>query len=174
VNVYSFSVDRTTLGGTQNRFTIATTGTVLSLLRCAAVLGIFLIRLVMTFPRFPMFPNPHIRSNAMLVRTVLLREFAQARRSPRSKMDAYRLESGRAGLTRFVAVRGLATLVCGSDGLGHPPSEWPAAGTFFTPGQPRLLIADNQTRGYADGVLRHRRRLESSAWGRYLTKDTRA
>jgi hypothetical protein len=127
-------------------------------------------RLLHTFHRFPPHPNPHIRSNAMLLPTASLRDFAARRRVPARKKDAYALESGRRGLTRFVAAQRLATLVCGADGRGYRPTEWVAAETFFTPGQRNLLIADNQTRNYSEGSIVHRRALEALVWGRYLTE----
>jgi hypothetical protein len=127
-------------------------------------------RLLRTFHRFPPHPNPHIRSNAMLLPTALLRDFAACRHVPARKKDAYGLESGRRSLTRFVAAQHLATLVCGADGRGYPPTEWMAAETLFTPGQRQLLIADNQTRNYSEGSIVHRRALEALVWGRHLTE----
>jgi len=121
--------------------------------------------------RFSPFPNPHIRSNALFVRTGLLRDYAKGKGLPRAKRDAHALESGRQSLTRFVGSLGLATLVCGADGTGYPPEDWPASGTFACPGQPDLIVSDNQTRAYDDRSPRLRRDFESAIWGRFLTPD---
>ena len=119
--------------------------------------------------RFKSFPNPHLRSNGFLIRTRLLRDFARRHTLPTTKTDAYALESGRSGLTRFVSDLGLATRVCGADGRAFDPADWPQSGTFCTPGQPQLLVADNQTRAYDEAPARHRRALEANFWGQFLT-----
>ena len=118
---------------------------------------------------FASFPNPHLRSNAFLIRTALLRAFARQNRMPVTKVDAYALESGRGGLTRFVEGQGMAALVCGAEGIGYASQDWIRSGTFCTPDQPHLLVSDNQTRAYDESELRRRRDLEVLFWGRFFT-----
>ena len=48
--------------------------------------------------------------------------------------------------------------------------DWIASGTFRVPGQPNLLIADNQTETYAAADRPMRRILEFAAWGKTLTE----
>ena len=96
--------------------------------------------------RVARFPNPHLRSNAFLLRRSLFVEFAAQARFPRTKRDTHRLESGRKGLTRFMQSRGLAPVVVGRDHQAYASAQWIEARTFRTPGQPNLLISDNQTR----------------------------
>lgn len=119
--------------------------------------------------RFKPFPNPHIRSNAFVIRTSLLRDYAKGKGQPVEKGDAHALESGRESLTRYVSGLGLATLVCGADGTGFPPEDWAASGTFACPGQPNLIISDNQTRAYDERSPRLRRDFEPVVWGRFIT-----
>ena len=128
-----------------------------------------LIHWLRTRRDFPGFPNAHLRFNALLIRTALLRRFAVARGAPATKYQAWQLESGWDGLTRFISAQGLASLVCGADGIGREPDAWPDARTLFTPGQPHLLVADNQTGLYAEGSARRRRDLETWHWGHALT-----
>jgi hypothetical protein len=118
---------------------------------------------------FPGFPNPHLRSNAIMVRRSLLAEFGEGRALPRDKHEACLLESGRAGLSRFLVSRGLRLLVVGADGGVHAHEAWERSATFRMPGQPNLMIADNQTRAYAEGTLRQRRFLELVTWGRAVS-----
>lgn len=118
---------------------------------------------------FAGFPNVHLRSNALFIPRQLLCEFAAGQAIPRTKEDAFRLESGRAGLTAFVRRRGLGVLVAGADGRATPPEAWDRSGTFRTPGQPNLLIGDNQTRNYDAADARTRTFLELLTWGRVLS-----
>ena len=129
----------------------------------------WLRRWIATRREFPGFPNPHLRFNAILIRTTLFQRFAAASRMPVTKGDTHALESGRAGLTRFIEREGMAVLVCGSDGVPRASSDWIAAETMATPGQRGLLVADNHTCRYAGGDVFARRDFETLAWGRPLT-----
>ena len=114
---------------------------------------------------FASFPNPHLRTNAFIVRRELFVEFASTQRIPRCKRDAAKIESGKTGFTTFLQRRGLKVLVAGANGETYEPEQWIQSRTFRVPGQPNLLVADNQTKAYdmADQLLK--RNLEKSAWG---------
>ncbi|MFZ2959388.1 MAG: hypothetical protein WA705_21075 [Candidatus Ozemobacteraceae bacterium] len=118
---------------------------------------------------FPMFPNPHLRSNAFVIRRDLFTEFISTRQIPRRKIDAFVLENGRKGLSVFLAKRGLKTLVIGADGNSFEAKSWAESGVFRIPGQKNLLVADNQTRFYESADATKRRMLERLAWGRFFT-----
>jgi hypothetical protein len=113
--------------------------------------------------RFAPFPAHHVRTNAfMLDRST----FAALRMRPLArKMDAYLLESGRASFTSQVQNMGLRTLVVARDGAFYDPPEWPTGRTFWQGDQQGLLVADNQTRSYANGSYDRRRLLSAFAWG---------
>ena len=113
--------------------------------------------------RFAPFPAYHVRTNAfMLDRSTFA---ALHMRSLTRKMDAYLLESGRASFTRQVQRMGLRTLVVARDGASYDHPQWPASCTFWQGDQQGLLVADNQTRSYANGDLNRRRLLSAFAWG---------
>lgn len=113
--------------------------------------------------RFAPFPAYHVRTNAfMLDRSTFA---ALHMRSLTRKMDAYLLESGRASFTRQVQRMGLRTLVVARDGAFYDHPQWPASRTFWQDDQQGLLVADNQTRSYANGDLDRRRLLSAFAWG---------
>lgn len=113
--------------------------------------------------RWPRFPNPHLRTNAfMLARELMVRLRWP---EPRTKSQAWELESGRGGFTRQVWARGLRTLVVGRDGTGYAPPEWPRSATFRSGGQANLLIADNRTRQWQEADPDLRARLSRLAWG---------
>ncbi len=120
-------------------------------------------------PDFGPSPNPHLRSNAFALRREDFLAFAAAASIPASKTQALMLENGRNSLTRFLAKSGRMTVVAGADGRAYPPESWPESGTFWVPGQPNLLVEDNQTKGYRDAGPHRRRFLEKAAWGRVFT-----
>jgi len=127
------------------------------------------LRFAARIGRFPSFPNPHLRSNALFIRRDLFLAFAAAVAFPAKKRDAHFLESGRRSLSIFLRGLGLKPVVVGADGVGFDAADWPASGTFRVPGQPNLIVADNQTCTYAEADRRMRRILEFAAWGRMLT-----
>jgi hypothetical protein len=113
--------------------------------------------------RFPGFPAPHLRTNGFIAERVL---FASLKIGPvKRKMDAWALESGRAGITRQVQGRGLRAVVVDRRGEAYEWRRWPLSRTFWQGDQEQLLIADNQTRIYANGTIDRRRLLSGFAWG---------
>lgn len=113
--------------------------------------------------RFSAFPAYHIRTNGFMANRALLAQLQMHGIS--RKMDAYALESGRDSLTRQIQRRGLRALVVARDGTFYEQEQWPLSRTFWQGRQEGLLIADNQTRIYANGSLDRRRVLAGFAWG---------
>jgi hypothetical protein len=112
---------------------------------------------------FPPFPNPHIRTNGFALRRELLVSLDWS--APRRKLEAWRLESGRQGISRQVTERGLALVVVGRDGLAYPPERWRESATFRSGGQVNQMLADNRTREYETAAPARRREIELMAWG---------
>jgi hypothetical protein len=113
--------------------------------------------------RFEGFPAHHLRTSAFMLErdTLVGLRVGDLRR----KMDAYLLESGRHSLTRQVERLGLRALVVARDGSFYEWQDWPASRTLWQGDQEGLLIADNQTRLYANGGNDRRRLLSAFAWG---------
>lgn len=112
---------------------------------------------------FDPFPNPHLRTNAFLIRR---ERFLSIRKGwLLTKTQAYRFESGRDGLTRQLIDQGFEPVVVGKNGNGYSRDAWPSSQTFRIGDQSNLLIADNQTRQYilADPIRRNH--LTRSTWG---------
>lgn len=114
---------------------------------------------------FAPFPNPHLRTNAFIVRRELFAEFVSGQKIPQRKRDAAKLESGKTGFTSFLLARGLKALVANANSEIYAPDQWIRSGTFRVPGQPNLLVADNQTIAYDMADQRIKRILEKAAWG---------
>lgn len=128
------------------------------------------LRLLRNIGAFPHFPNPHLRSNAFMIRRKLFTSFCSRNEIPRSKRDAYKLESGRQSLTAYINSLGLRVQVVGADGHAYEHEAWIESGTFRVPGQPNLLVSDNQTRHYQQANLWIKRHLERATWGKVLTR----
>lgn len=111
----------------------------------------------------PAFPNPHIRTNAFVMRRDLMLDL----RTPNvmSKWEALCFESGRSSLTRQVWGRGLACLVVGRDGRAYEAEAWPQSHTFRSGDQANLLVADNRTRDWEAASGPTRLALTTAAWG---------
>ena len=112
---------------------------------------------------FDPFPSCHIRTNAFMISGELMKTLK--RPSMKTKMDAYRFESGRKGLTSQILAMGKRVIVVGKDGRGYEKEEWRESRTFWRYEQENLLIADNQTRDYQEGSSERRRYLSDFAWG---------
>jgi hypothetical protein len=112
---------------------------------------------------YPRFPNPHLRTNAFAIARVRVLELGF--REVTDKRSAYRLESGRDGITARLLELGLRPLVVGADGRRYEIEQWPLSRTFRSAGQENLLVADNQTRDYDRASARRRRQLTRASWG---------
>jgi hypothetical protein len=113
-------------------------------------------------PGYPSFPNPHLRTNGVMLERELLLSLDWP--IPPTKLDAVRLEAGSRGITAQVRERGLQALVVGRDGLGYPPQRWHESATFRSGGQVNLLLSDKRTRRYEEAGSLTRRALEWLSW----------
>jgi len=112
---------------------------------------------------FADFPSPHLRTNAFMITRDLWRSI----RVPRlwTKVGAHRFESGTRSLTAQITGFGLQVLVVDRDGRAYEPGEWWRGNTFWQGDQENLLVADNQTRRYAESDERQKAWLSRFAWG---------
>ena len=113
---------------------------------------------------FPPFPNPHIRTNALLIRQDLMLDIDVGVLTV--KADVHRFESGRRSLTRQVLRRGLEVFVVGRDGDAYPPEQWPGSHTFRSGDQANLMVSDNRTEEWATMDSPRKEELMVRAWGR--------
>ena len=113
--------------------------------------------------RWPRFPNPHIRTNGFIVARDLFRDLRWP--DVKTKVRAWELESGHAGMTAQIRARGLKAVVVDRDGGVHEPEAWPFSATFRAGEQAKLLIADNRTRDWQNADAATRAKLSKLAWG---------
>lgn len=113
---------------------------------------------------FPPFPNYHIRSNAfMIARNRLLKLKGAA---VRSKIDAYKFESGKSSMTRQILGMNLKALIIGRNGEAYEPPRWQSSNTFRSGNQSNLLVADNRTDQFMSADPATQKMLSDYAWGK--------
>jgi hypothetical protein len=120
------------------------------------------VNLVRDVPSMPLFPSPHLRTNAFLMRREEFAGLGWGRLA--TKRSTYRMESGHRSLTKQLLKRGRRTLVVDRHGVARDWPEWHEGDVFWQRSQEDLLVADNQTRTYAGGTPEWRRVLSAYAW----------
>ncbi len=118
---------------------------------------------VASFCAFPAFPNPHVRSNAFLIRRELF--LSHASENINSKFDACHFESGNSSITSQLRKKDFKALVVNKEGKGYDILEWPSSNTFRCNSQNQLLVADNQTRFYQNADASTQQTLTMLTWG---------
>lgn len=115
-------------------------------------------------PSFPRFPNPHLRSNAIMLRREHSLEYFSSLRIS-SKLNAYLLESGPYSITRQILAKGMIPLLVGRDGRGYGVDWWPHSQTFRQGAQTNLLVHDNMTRLFETSTYVEKREQSLGSWG---------
>ena len=118
---------------------------------------------------YPPFPNWHLRTTAFLIsRDVMLRI-----KLPRlkTKVDAFRFESGRRSFTRQIERMGLKALVVGQNGVGYSAVDAWRSQTYRQARQENLLIADNRTISFLAASAEEQAMLTRIAWGDHHGED---
>jgi hypothetical protein len=115
---------------------------------------------------FPKFPNPHIRSNAFMLRRDHLAVFDGV--TIASKDDACFFESGPNSLTAQIRRAGQSAIVVGRNGQSYDVPEWPYSATFRLGDQANLLVTDNHGRGFLNMTTENRITHARMTWGEYL------
>jgi hypothetical protein len=112
--------------------------------------------------QFKPFPNPHLRTAAFIVRADVLARIDWP--EIQTKLDAWKFENGRHGLSGQVLDLGLKLIVAGADGVGYEWKDWPRSHTFRSGEQENLVFADNRTEGWRDADPAERSGLAHLAW----------
>ena len=116
--------------------------------------------------RFPRFPNPHIRSNAFMMKRELLVSFNFDMDD--TKLACIEFESGPNSLSAKVQNRGLQAVVVGANGNMYSVEQWPLSDTFRLGDQSNVLIADNRVREFEAFDENEKNRLRVMSWGEYI------
>jgi hypothetical protein len=114
---------------------------------------------------FKPFPNPHVRTNAFMIkRNVFLKITTQ---KLTSKFKAYQFESGRNSFTSQIINMGLQVFLIDKNGKTFDMSNWEMSYVFWRGNQEGLMVSDNQTKKYEEDEVDKRKKLTFLAWGVY-------
>jgi hypothetical protein len=128
------------------------------------VLRPILLPLIIRFKEisFDSFPNPHIRTNGFVISAAIFNQIKFP--MPLRKLEAYKFESGRSGLTKQIKKLGLKCVIVGNNGNVYSENYWPESRIFWSSDQENLLIKDNQTNYYQNANAITKKKLFISAW----------
>jgi glycosyltransferase involved in cell wall biosynthesis len=115
---------------------------------------------------FKRFPNPHIRTNAFLMRRELLIDLKFD--LDNSKLACLQFESGPAGLYARLEQRGLKSILVGADGRTFDVDRWIESHTFRLGDQSNIMVKDNRVRDVDNAPACERALLVNLTWGRYV------
>lgn len=114
-------------------------------------------------PTMPGFPAAHLRTNCFLIERARFASLETGALT--SKRAAHRFEAGRRSMSRQLVARGCPPVTVDARGTVRERGDWPAGDVFWQADQADLLVADNQTRRYAQASREERGVLSAYAWG---------
>jgi hypothetical protein len=114
--------------------------------------------------RFPIFPNPHLRTTAFLIKGS---DFLSLKfKLFKTKLDTNIFESGRGGMTRQLKKRGFKIILAGKNGIGYEKeSSWKTSEVYSFKDQKNLIISDNRTTNYARLSVKKKKAEVTHNWG---------
>jgi len=122
-----------------------------------------LIKSIIKYNNFPKYPNPHLRTNAFIIK----REFWLSLNFPGlgDKKQAHQFESGANSFTKQILRSGKSVLVMNKYGELFEPKFWNKSKTLWSYGQSDLLVSDNFTRQYEVSSKENQLAFQNFLWG---------
>ena len=115
---------------------------------------------------FKAFPNPHIRTNAFMIKRELL---LKVNFKPiKTKMQAYLFESVRRSISNQIIDLGYEIRIVDKNGISIAVKEWSDTEIFWNKTQKDLMVSDNQTEKYIKATNDEKNLYTRLAWGRIL------
>ncbi len=124
-----------------------------------------LFKLIYFFLNVPKFPNPHIRINGFLIRSIDYLEFIE-NKYVRIKLQSLLLESGKNNITNFFKKKNFDIFIVNKDGKKFNINNMQKSFTFAYSHQNKYLISDKQIRNYELSSLRDKIRITKKVWGK--------
>ena len=97
--------------------------------------------------------------------------FLLKKKTFKTKIDTYRFESGKIGLTRYLLKHKYTIKIIGANGRAYSIKNWPLSDTFRCNNQANMIISDRQTRYFDTRIYRHRKFFSTMTWGKYDNKQ---
>ena len=102
---------------------------------------------VMNLRYFKFFPNPHLRSNCFMIYAKDLIDLNIIK--CRHKIDTWKNESGRNGMTQQLLKKGFRIYIINKKGKKIDMNKWKKSETYAYKEQSQLIIEDKHTREYS-------------------------
>lgn len=136
-----------------------------SFFKCYLINTLKIIRAKFYSWAFLKYPNPHIRTNAILIKTSLWLEYFNDLEF-KSKFQCYEIESGKKNFYTFLKKKKEKVLIVRNDGkYVSSDLKWKNFVPFRNFNQKsKLIISDNQTRFYENATTKKKKQLEKESW----------
>ena len=131
-----------------------------------------ILKIVYFFFTIPKFPNPHLRSNAFLIKAKYYLEFIKNKKI-NYKIQSLVLESGYNGFTNFFIKKKYKIKVLDRFGILYDIHSALLSKTFASYNQEGLIISDKQTRSYDKLDLKKKEKKRKQSWGNYEKKSSK-
>jgi len=116
--------------------------------------------------KFKLFPNPHLRTTAFMLKGSDLTELNFDRSKFVKKIETNFFESGRNGMTVQLKKKGYEIGIVNSDNKFFKTKDWKLSETFCLGEQSKLVFVDNRTEEYKFSSNKVRAKMRKFSWGK--------
>lgn len=124
----------------------------------------YLIKLIQYKKFFYPFPNPHIRTTGFLIKGSEYSKFMN-NKLIKSKIDAWKIESGKYSLTNYFKSLNYNIFVINSDGKKFLEKDWKKSQTYNYSDQNKSIISDRHIRKYHNLNTIEKLKFQDDTWG---------
>lgn len=117
------------------------------------------------FIHFPLFPNPHIRSNCFMISSKNFLSLKLNTKYKYKKIGTWINESGRKGMTNYFKKKKFKIYVINSDGKKFEKNNWILSQTYACGNQSKLIISDKFSRLYDKAEYKEKEKIKKYVWG---------
>ena len=124
-----------------------------------------IIYAVSNFLDFPLFPNPHIRSNCFMISSKDFQSLKLTKKYKYKKKATWINESGRSGMSNQLKRKKFDLIVVNSEGKVFKSFEWKKSETYSLKEQTKLIISDKFSRIYSNSDDYKKKLIRKNVWG---------
>tara|TARA_Y100000768_G_C23962613_1_gene676161 strand:+ start:388 stop:1212 length:825 start_codon:yes stop_codon:yes gene_type:complete len=116
--------------------------------------------------KFKLFPNPHLRTTAFLIKGLDLMQLNFDKTKFIKKIETNYFESGRKSLTIQLQNKGFEIGIVNSDNKFFDIRTWRQSDTYCLGEQSKLIFVDNRTDEYKNASKEQKIKMNSLFWGK--------
>jgi hypothetical protein len=126
-----------------------------------------IIYTISNFLDFPLFPNPHIRSNCFMISAKDFLELKLNNANKFNKKGTWINESGRNGMTNQLKKKKFNIYVINSDGKKFEERDWHLSETYALKNQSKLIISDKFSSIYSKLSIKEKKNFQNCIWEKF-------